>query len=146
MSPTSSSFFIAPVSYAVICVHFRIKNTIKLKRHYKAIKILAVRWLGMRLMHIFTETTSSKKAGWSPGNDDQVSMYNLTVFQIFYWMVGKVLKLIPLKKGSLKVHTLRKFAAAHNAVQYDLYTPNLRPCLCIPKNPSSVSGLLRMTS
>ena len=104
-------------------------RTFVLKGQYKAIKILAVRWLGMRLMHIFTETTSSKKAGWSPGNDDQVSMYNLTVFQIFYWTVGKVLKLIPLKKGSLKVHTMRKLAATHNAVKLFsskyAYTPNL---------------------
>ena len=50
-------------------------------------------------MHIFTETTSSDEAGRSPGNDDEVSTYNLTVFQIFCWTVEKVRKLILLKKG-----------------------------------------------
>ena len=30
------------------------------------------------------------EAGQSPGNDDKVSTYNLTVFPIFYWTVGKV--------------------------------------------------------
>ena len=30
------------------------------------------------------------KAGQSPENDDKVSTYNLTVFQIFYWTVGRV--------------------------------------------------------
>ena len=30
------------------------------------------------------------EAGQSPANDDKVSTYNLTVFQIFYWTVGKV--------------------------------------------------------
>ena len=41
-------------------------------------------------MHIFTvTTTTSDRESWA-GNDDAVSAFNLTVFQIFYWMVGKV--------------------------------------------------------
>ena len=38
--------------------------------HYKAIEILAVRWLGTRVMRIFKAT----KAGPSPANDDEVSI------------------------------------------------------------------------
>ena len=30
------------------------------------------------------------EAGQSPGDNDKVSTYNLTVFPIFYWTVGKV--------------------------------------------------------
>ena len=40
-------------------------------------------------MHIFTVTTTSDRESWS-GNDDKVSAFNPTVFQIFYWTVGKV--------------------------------------------------------
>ena len=57
------------------------------------------------------------KAGRSHGNDDEVGTFNLTVFQIFYWTVGKVWKLIPLKEGSLKVHTLKKIFAACSAAK-----------------------------
>ena len=39
-------------------------------------------------MHIFTVTTTSDES-WA-GNDDKVSAFNLTVFQIFCWTVGKV--------------------------------------------------------
>ena len=38
-------------------------------------------------MHIFTVTTTSDES-WA-GNDE-VSTFNLTVLQIFYWTVGKV--------------------------------------------------------
>ena len=38
-------------------------------------------------MHFFTVTTTSDER-WA-GNDDEVSVFNLTVFQIFYWTVGK---------------------------------------------------------
>ena len=60
------------------------------------------------------------KAGRSPWNNDEVSMYNLTVFQIFYWRVGKVWKLIPLKKGFIlqsKGAHFEKFAAALRAAK-----------------------------
>ena len=40
-------------------------------------------------MHIFTVTTTSDRESWA-GNDDEVSAFNFTVFQIFYWTVGKV--------------------------------------------------------
>ena len=40
-------------------------------------------------MHIFTVTTTSDRESWA-GKDDEVSAFNLTVFQIFYWTVGKV--------------------------------------------------------
>ena len=41
-------------------------------------------------MHIFTVTTIyTSDESWA-GNDDEVSAFNLTVFQIFYWTVGKV--------------------------------------------------------
>ena len=40
-------------------------------------------------MHIFTVTTTSDRESWA-GNDDEVSVFNLTVFHIFYWTVGKV--------------------------------------------------------
>ena len=95
------------------------------------------------------------KAGWSPGNNDEVSMFNLTVFQIFYWMVGKVWKLrpVPLKKNSLKVHTLKKFFARRNyftffpaalcAVKHLLYTSNLLPT---PMLMSSVASNMRPRS
>ena len=57
--------------------------------HYKVIKILAVRWLSTRLMHIFKETITSDESSW----EQRQSQYNLTVFhinRIFYWMVRKV--------------------------------------------------------
>ena len=70
------------------------------------------------IMHIFTVTTTSDRESWA-GNDDEVSAFNLTVFQIFYWTVGKVWKLIPLKEGGLKVHTLKmkKISAARSAAK-----------------------------
>ena len=40
-------------------------------------------------MHIFTVTTTSDRESWA-GNNDEVSAFNLIVFQIFYWTVGKV--------------------------------------------------------
>ena len=40
-------------------------------------------------MHIFTVTTTSDRESWA-GNDDEVSAFNLTAFQIFYWTVGNV--------------------------------------------------------
>ena len=51
-------------------------RTFPIKVHYKVIEILAVRWLGTKLMLIFKETTTSdeKLAGRSPGNDDEVSV------------------------------------------------------------------------
>ena len=83
------------------CVHY--------VNHYKAIKILAVRWVGTRLlMHIFTVTTTSDES--LSGNDDKVSAFNLTVLQIFYWTVGKVWK---LKKSSLKVHTFKNLPPSY---------------------------------
>ena len=51
-------------------------RTFLIKVHCKVIEILAVRWLGTKLMEIFTETTYYKQrklAGRSPGNDDEVS-------------------------------------------------------------------------
>ena len=63
--------------------------------HKVQYKILAVKWAGTRLlMHFFTETTTLQvtKAGRSPGNDDEVSALNLTVFQLLYWTIGKVSK------------------------------------------------------
>ena len=61
--------------------------TFPLKAHHKAIKIFAV---GTRLQTTFShaETTTSDKS-WA-GNDDEVSEFNITVIQIFYWTVGKV--------------------------------------------------------
>ena len=41
-------------------------------------------------MHISQRLLQATKAGQSPGNNDKVSTFNLTVFQIFIWMVGKV--------------------------------------------------------
>ena len=38
------------------------------------------------------------EAGQSPGNDDKVSTYNLTVFQIFYWDGWDGLKVYILEK------------------------------------------------
>ena len=50
-------------------------HTFLLKVHYKAIKILAVRWVGTRLlMHIFTETTTSDKS-WAVSWEQQRSQY-----------------------------------------------------------------------
>ena len=52
--------------------------------------------VAMRLMHIFTETTTSDEcSGWSPGNDDEVS-HNLQIF-LLYGL--EVLKAYILKKG-----------------------------------------------
>ena len=46
------------------------------------IEILAVRWLGTKLMQIFKVTTTCDKlAGWSLKNDDQ-SQYIKSVFLI----------------------------------------------------------------
>ena len=61
-------------------------RTFPIKVHYKVIEILAVRWLGTKLMQIFTETTYYKRrklARLSSGNDDEVSI-------ILYW--SKVLR------------------------------------------------------
>ena len=55
--PSSSSLFVASVSYAVTGI-----ATFLLKVHDKVIKILAVRWHGTRLMHIFKETTTSDES------------------------------------------------------------------------------------
>ena len=84
----------------------------------------------------------NEEAAWaSPGNNNEVSTYNLTVFQMFYWTVGKVWKLIPLKKGfilqskgarfektfSTITEIILHFFAALRAVQHILYTSNLLP-------------------
>ena len=55
-------------------------RTFPIKVHYKVIEILAVRWLGTKLMQIFKETTTGDKASRarSPGNDDEVSIIRFT--------------------------------------------------------------------
>ena len=46
-----------------------------IKVYYKVIEILAMRWLRMKLLQIFKETTKAMKASWmSPGNNDKVSI------------------------------------------------------------------------
>ena len=68
-------------------------HTFPLKVHYKAIKILVVRWVGTRLLkHIFTETIyyiQVTKAGRSPENDDEVSTFNLTISKYFTGQLGR---------------------------------------------------------
>ena len=52
-------------------------RTFPIKVHYKVIEMLAVRWLGTKLMQIFKETTSYKRrklAGRSLKNDDEVNI------------------------------------------------------------------------
>ena len=77
MRKSTSSLFLASVSYAVTCIHFCLKYTVKQSNlgsemaRYEAI------------MHIFKEM----KAGQSPGNDDKVTYL---FSRIFYWMPGKV--------------------------------------------------------
>ena len=63
LSGRSSSLFVASVSYAVTCMHFRLKYTIKV------IEILTAKWLGTKLMQIFQRDCykRQKLAGWSPG-------------------------------------------------------------------------------
>ena len=53
------------------------------------------------------------KAGRSSGNDDEVSAFNLTVLPN---ILLEGLKLIPLKKGSLMVHTHRRILIVGQAV------------------------------
>ena len=62
-------------------------RTLPLKLHYKAIKILAVRWVGTRLlMHIFTETTTSdKKLGWGRRRSQYVQFYNFPNILLDGW-------------------------------------------------------------
>ena len=78
----------------------------------------------------FHRLLQATKTGRSARKDDEISPYNLTVFQIFYLTVGKVSILIPLKNAlfcSLKVHTLKKVATVGSAVQHGLYTSNSLP-------------------
>ena len=51
-------------------------RTFLIKVYYKVIEILAVRWLGTKVMQIYKETTTSDEelAGRSLGNDDEVSI------------------------------------------------------------------------
>ena len=75
--------------------HVQLHAYISLKVHYKAVKTLAVRWADTRLytnahFHRDYYYKLRKLHGRPPGNDDEVSTFNLTVFKIFYWTVGNV--------------------------------------------------------
>ena len=95
-----------------------------------------MRWVGTR--NIFSETTTSDKS-WAVPLEQRRSQYvQYYSFPNIDWTVGKVWKLIPLKKGSLKVYTLKKFvivlrtaklffSSALHVVQHSLYTSNLFP-------------------
>ena len=81
-----------------------------------------MRLLGTRLCTFSKGLLQAMKAEQSPGNDDKVSIYNLTVFHIklvFYWMHGcmgrsenKAKIFYTLEKKalfcSLKMHSLKK--------------------------------------
>ena len=59
-------------------IYSQYMRTFPIKVHYKMIEILAVRWLGMKLMQIFKETTiqateASRAVSRLP-NDDKVSI------------------------------------------------------------------------
>ena len=60
-----------------------------LKVHYKAIKILAVRWVGTRLlMHIFTETTTSGESwavSWERRRSQYVQSYSFPYILLDGW-------------------------------------------------------------
>ena len=69
----SSSLFVASVSYPV-CSYM---HTFPIKVYHKVIEILAMRWLGPKLMQIFKETTANDEsylAERSPRNYDEVSI------------------------------------------------------------------------
>ena len=65
-------------------------------------------------MHIFTETTASDES-WAV-SWERPSQY-VQQFPNILLDGWKDLKVIPLKKGSLKVHTLKKFSAALHAAK-----------------------------
>ena len=89
-------------------------------------------------MHIFTETTTSDESwavSWERRRSQCIQSYS------FPNILLEGLKLIPLKKGSLMVHTLKKVSAARSTAkllhifsrhalrteQHGLYTSNLLP-------------------
>ena len=109
-------------------------RTFPLKVHYNC----EVGWYEATNAHFHRDYYKRRKLGGLLGTTTK--SVRSTDFQIFYWTVGKVWKLIPLKKGSLKVHTLKNFpprvarrnyftffSAALFAVQHGLYTSNLLP-------------------
>ena len=60
---------------SLICSYMR---TFPIKVHYKVIEILAVRWLGTKLMQIFKETTlQAAKASWAVSWERRRSQYNI---------------------------------------------------------------------
>ena len=59
----------------------------------------------------------------------------ILVSKYFTGRLGRSESFIPLKKGSLKVHTFKNFSVTLCAVQHGLYTSNLLPtpmtCMCV---------------
>ena len=137
MKISRSKFICKVLTTTSACHVLTISALFTLKVHYKAIKILAVRWFGTRLLMDFSQRLidisqrllQATKAGGSPGNDDEVSTYNLTVFQMFYGWGG--LKAYSFeKKSSLGANFEKKLPpriAALRAAQHGLYTSNLLP-------------------
>ena len=129
-------------SHVQLHAYIPTSSTFPLQVHYKAIKILAVRWVGTRLlMHIFTETTTSDKSwavSWERRRSQYVQSYSFPNILLDGWEGLKAYTL--KKKGSLKVHTFKKISAARSAakllhilpaairaMQHGLYTLNLLP-------------------
>ena len=105
-------------------------RTFQIKVHYKVVKILEVRWLDYYKRR--------KLAGLSPGNDEVsiICLPNKLIIVLVHGLVrseNEARILYTVEKGlfcSLKVHTLKKFAAkllsiflaVIQAGQHGLYT------------------------
>ena len=91
-------------------------------------------------MHIFTETTTSDESwavSWERRRNQYVQSYSFPNILLNGW---EGLKAYTFEKGSLKVHTFKKFSTAHSAakllhifpavirvLQHGLHTSNLLP-------------------
>ena len=112
-----------------------------IKVHYMVIEILAVRWLGMQLMQIFKR----KLAGWSPWNDDEVSIIEYCTGGFVRSENEARILSTPLKRGFIlpskggHLEKIRRRATrvdsellsvslvALRAAQHGLYTSNFLP-------------------
>ena len=61
-------------------------RTFPIKVHYKVIEILAVRWLGMKLMQIFKETTISDES-WERRRSQVATICFPHELNIVNWLV-----------------------------------------------------------
>ena len=100
--------------------------TFLLKVNYKVIDILAVRWLGTRLMYIFKNATTSAKS-WVISKEQQWSVIKV-YFTVFHCFTGSweglrmsaQARILCRLYSSVKQDTRRKFVAALCAFRHAL--------------------------